>query len=89
MQVEVASYLFLVGLFGLKAPPAYILAACNHRIFQSDNCKVSCTIFEKALERVSFCFIRAESPKVRLFCSQKQYFPSIIRLLITSIELLN
>ena len=27
MQVEVASYLFLVGLFGLKAPPAYILAA--------------------------------------------------------------
>lgn len=36
MQVEVASYLFLVGLFGLKAPSAYILAACNHRIFQSD-----------------------------------------------------
>lgn len=35
MQVEVASYLFLVGLFGLKAPPAYILAVCNHRIFQS------------------------------------------------------
>ena len=35
MQVEVASYLFLVGLFGLKAPSAYILAACNHRIFQS------------------------------------------------------
>lgn len=47
MQVEVASYLFLVGLFGLKAPPAYILAACNHRIFQSDNCKVSRTINKK------------------------------------------
>ena len=43
MQVEVASYLFLVGLFGLKAPPAYILAACNHRIFQSDNRKLSRT----------------------------------------------
>ena len=35
MQVEVASYLFLVGLFGLKAPPAYTLTAHNHRNFQS------------------------------------------------------
>ena len=47
MPVEVASYLFLVGLFGLKAPPAYILAACNHRIFQSDNRIVSRTIKTK------------------------------------------
>lgn len=37
MQVEVASYLFLVGRFGLNATPAYILTAYNHHNFQSDS----------------------------------------------------
>ena len=64
MQVEVASYLFLVGLFGLKAPPAYILAACNHRIFQSDNRIVSRTIFENRSERGGFCVVKIDTNKV-------------------------
>lgn len=35
MQAEVASYLFLVGRFGLKATPTYTPAAYNHHNFQS------------------------------------------------------
>lgn len=62
MQVEVASYLFLVGRFGLKATPACILAAYIHCNFQSDNCKLSRTIFENRSERGGFCFCRNESP---------------------------
>ena len=57
MPVEVASYLFLVGLFGLKATPAYILAACNHRNFRSDNRKLFRTIkTPKPLSKGLWCF---------------------------------
>lgn len=57
MQVEVVSYLFLVGLLGLKATPAYILAAYMHHNFQFDNRIVSRTILRKALEGVPFAFV--------------------------------
>ncbi|MCQ2735324.1 MAG: HAD family hydrolase [Alphaproteobacteria bacterium] len=41
---------------------------------QAKNILFSGTIFENRSERSGFCFIRAESPKVRLFCSQKRRF---------------
>lgn len=44
MQVKVASYLFLVGLFGLKATLTYILAAYIRHNSQSDTRKAKRTI---------------------------------------------
>jgi hypothetical protein len=42
-------------------------AAYNHHRNQSDNRKLSRTIFKNRLNAGGFCFIGIESPKVRLF----------------------